>query len=240
MKYISHIIEPSNLYLCWQGPEKGGRSRYIVGELLRKGEDVAFRYLVESDDFKRASEIGFTNYPAFRKVNSSLIERGVLESFMRRLPPRTRGDFGKYLEQFRIPSDMQISDFALLGYTGAKLPTDGFSIVFPFGEYRKECEFMMEVAGYRYSKSIELDSIRINDPVSIKPDIDNEHDKEAVSIVYKSKKIGYIPRSLLPSFKTWFKEKAKIFVNIERINGSANRPLIYLFVSVKPRGVLSS
>ena len=61
------------------------------------GEDYVFRYLDNKEDFTNAIKEGFVCYPAFRKLNQEYSE-GVLETFLRRIPPRKRGDFNKYLE----------------------------------------------------------------------------------------------------------------------------------------------
>ena len=58
-------------------------------------------------------------------------------------PPRSRGDFGRFLGALRIKADAEISDFALLGYSGAKLPDDDFTVIHPFENASVPFEFMV-------------------------------------------------------------------------------------------------
>jgi hypothetical protein len=75
---------------------------------------------------------------------------GVLAVLRRRLPPRNRSDFPDYVEGFRLPKDLEISDLALLALTTAKLPSDGFSIVDPLDPAIEQCDLVLEIAGFRY------------------------------------------------------------------------------------------
>src|SRR3990167_8972072 len=126
MRFIEHIIEPTKLLLAWQSSDEKHRTRYIVAELTSTRDDVELVYLPETKDFIEAQKHGFKDYPAFQDINKT--HHHVLDAFMRRLPPRKRGDFSQYLESLRLKPDTKMSDFALLGYSGAKLLSDGFSI----------------------------------------------------------------------------------------------------------------
>ncbi|HEX4044328.1 MAG TPA: hypothetical protein VHZ76_01510 [Gammaproteobacteria bacterium] len=70
------------------------------------------------------------------------------------------------LEGLRLQADVQISDFALLGYSGAKLLSDGFSIIHPFAHANGPCELLLEAAGYRHIQQSDKAIIQIDDPVS--------------------------------------------------------------------------
>jgi hypothetical protein len=148
MRFIEHIIEPTKLLLAWQASDEKHRIRYIVAELNRVGEEISLTYLPKTNDFAKAQEHGFEAYPAFQDINKT--HHNVLDAFMRRLPPRTRGDFPQYLEGLRLRMNAQISDFALLGYSGAKLLSDGFSLIHPFDHVNGSCELLLEAAGYRH------------------------------------------------------------------------------------------
>lgn len=234
MNTIEHIIEPIKLLVCWQAPEGNERTRFVIGELEKKNDVIVFRYNIDSEDIIKAKDLGFVGYPAFKQLDKEYAE-GVMETFMRRIPPKSRGDFDKYLKLYRLPKDKDISDFALLGYTGAKLPTDGFSIINSFYKLEEPCEFMMEIAGFRYFSDIDVKSLNIGDQVSIQKEDDNKFDDRAIRIEYKGKKIGYINRALIETFHNWIDTKAKIQLIIERVNGHPVRPLVYLFVKVKPK-----
>ncbi len=148
MRHIEHIVEPDRLLLSWQNPSE--RLRMFVAELIRNGDEADLVYLKEREDFSKAQSLGFNGYPGFDiEIN---IHKNVLTSFMKRLPPRSRGDFGRFLDALRIKPEAKdrISDFALLGYSGAKLPDDDFTVIHPFENASVPFEFMLPVEGYRY------------------------------------------------------------------------------------------
>jgi hypothetical protein len=234
MNLITHIIEPRRLYLDWQGPEGGDRSRRIVAEFVRTNHDVELRYLTQSEDFKKAVHIGFLGYPAFPKFER-IYKEGVIETFMLRLTPRERSDFNKYLESFRISTVAQISDFALLGYTGAKLPSDGFSIVHPFDDVDDPCELLTEVAGFRYYEGMNM-QLSVGISATLQKEPNNPYDSQAIAVIVNGTKIGYIGRGLLNTFHRWLNTESEITAVIEKINGRPDRPSIMLYIAVVPQG----
>ncbi|MCF6337368.1 MAG: HIRAN domain-containing protein [Gammaproteobacteria bacterium] len=230
--FIENIIEPSRLLLVWMPPDSFHRARYIVGKIDRLGDAFTLSYFTDSKDFIKAKKCGFGGYPAFRDTNVQH-SSGVIDAFMRRLPPRNRGDFNKYLELLRVSGGSEFSDFALLGYSGAKLPGDGFSLIHPFDNVIGPCELLTEVAGFRYIEDVAVEDIIIGDEVSFVPEPDNQYDPDAIKIMLNKKKIGYVNRGQLPAFRRWIND-SNISAVIERSNGRPDRPLIYLFVKVLP------
>lgn len=236
MKLIRHIIEPRKLYLVWQAPEGRERLRRVVGELIRDNNQVLFQYFLDTPDFEAARENGFEGYVAF-KTKYQVHSNGVLEVFMRRLPPRSRTDFGDYLQRLGLPPDADLSDFALLGYSEAKLPGDGFTVINSFEDCISPCEFLTEIAGFRYYSGMTPNFLTkaIGMSVSFKPEDDNLYDEHAVQIYAGDTMIGYVNRIQAKSFRRWLISKT-IEATIERINGPQERPHVYLFVSVSGSG----
>lgn len=232
MNFITHIIEPQRLYLVWQGPEGGDRSRRIIAELLRTNHDVELRYLTGSEDFRKARESGFEGYPAFPKTER-VYKEGVIETFLLRLPPRERSDFNKYLESLRISPSAGVSDFALLGYSAAKLPSDGFSIIHPFDQVDEPCELLTEVAGFRYYDGMSME-LTVGMSATLQPEPGNIYDPHAIMVFVNGKKIGYIGRGLLNAFHRWLSKKSRISAVVEKMNGRPERPIIMLFIAVVP------
>ncbi|OGW29250.1 MAG: hypothetical protein A2X56_14285, partial [Nitrospirae bacterium GWC2_57_13] len=224
---------PQRLFLVWQGPEGGDRARCIVAELLRTNHGIELRYLTQSDDFKKARENGFEGYPAYPKTDR-VYKEGVIETLMLRLPPRERSDYNKYLESLRISSAARVSDFALLGYSGAKLPSDGFSIVHPFDDVSEPCELLTEVAGFRYYEGMTM-QLAVGMTAKLQPEPTNPYDPQAIMVLVKGKKVGYIGRGLLPALHRWLDNKSEITAVIEKINGRPERPSIMLFIAVVPQ-----
>lgn len=240
MNRIKHIIQFHKLMLVWQAPNDEQRIRYVVGDLVREGKIVSLRYLKESFDYKKAVELGFEGYPAF-KTEETVHTIGVLDAFMRRLPPRERGDFQQYLENLRLPISNKetINDFELLGYSGAKLLKDSFSIVPSFETSIGACEFLMDVAGFRHISKIsklELNQVDIGTEVYFESEPENIIDSAAIRILFNGQKIGYVTRAHLPAFHQWLKEGRQIKAVVERKDEHPDNPVLYLFVEVAACG----
>ena len=237
MRYITHIVEPKRLLLSWQTSQPGkGRRRMFVAELIRNGCDANLIYLFNSDEFRKAQSLGFKEYTGF-PVDQQRHEK-VLSTFIKRIPPRSRGDFGKYLESMRIRKDAEISDFALLGYSSAKLPDDDFTIIHTFEDAVPPFEFLLHVQGYRYCKEqLPFGSIELGQNATFCAEPGNEIDPKAIKIIIGEVHVGYVCRGLTESFHKWFEMGYNINASIERKNGTVERPEIYLYVSVETQGI---
>jgi len=203
--------------------------------MRRRGDDADLFYLRQSEDYVKAKSKGFPGeYPGFPADKDHV---GVLAAFMRRLPPRRRGDFDKFLDAIRIPPNVAISDFALLGYAGARLPSDDFSIIHPFDDASPPFEFLLLVAGYRYyQNNVPAESLKPGMAVKFELEPDNPHDPDAVRIIIpevSAQTIGYVCRGLLQEFRRWLVSGLGVEGTFERLNGTDDRPLVYLFVTVR-------
>lgn len=230
MHFIKHFIEPTRLLLAWQSSNEAHRFRYIVGELSCFDNEVTLRYLTKTKDFNLAQEKGFEGYPAFPLTQE--VYQQVLDTFMRRLPPRTREDFPQYLEGLRLPSNTELNDFTLLGYSGGKLLSDGFSIIHPFDNVPTTCELLAEVVRFRHLPE-EQRIIKLGDTVSFL--IEDSHPathEPAVRIIVNQKELGYINRGLVPTFLDWIKNNRIKNAWIEKFNGTAGRPAAYIYVEI--------
>jgi hypothetical protein len=230
MTSLRFIVEPSKLLMTWQPSDESGQSRLrrLVAEISRDDTNPLFwrlKYLVGTPDFESAVAAGFQGHPAF-KVGPSEITQGVRETLLRRLPPRNRDDFSEFLAMHRLPDPFPGSDLALLGYTGAKLPSDGFSFV-PLLDSDQPCEYILEVAGLRHVFRGELEQLRVGDLVTFVPEPSNEIDAHAIAVYDSGHKLGYVNRALLPTFHGWM-TKGPVSGVIERKNGNPERPLIYV------------
>lgn len=159
--------------------------------------------------------------------------QGVLDAFMRRLPPRNREDFNEYLATHRLPDNFLYSNMALLAYTGGKLPGDGFEFCADFDEARPPFELVLEVAGFRHQSQVTVEDLTLGEPVEFVSEPNNQFDQDAVAIHYNGQRIGYVGRAHTRAFHTWMERGYTINAVIERINGKPERPLIYLFVAVR-------
>jgi len=231
MRQIEHIVEPDRLLLSWQTASE--RMRMFVAELIRSGDDANLVYLKESEDFLKAQSLEFEDYPGFAIEND--VHKNVLTSFMKRLPPRSRRDFGRFLDALRIKFEAEISNFALLGYSGAKLPDDDFTVIHPFENASPPFELLLPVQGYRhyYKDQLPLADLSTDMQAGFEAEPNNPKDPEAIKIIINDVKVGYVSRGLTGSFHEWMQAGLAISAYVERINGKEQNPEIYLYVSVK-------
>ena len=216
---------------------EGVRSRCIVGELnLQPNGEVHLRYLTGTPEFEKARNQGFRGHAAF-KISQECHLQGVMQTFMLRLPPSSREDYTAYLTGFCIPHNADLSEFALLGYTGARLPSDGFGIIHTFDGVDGPCEFLTDVAGVRYYfNAEETQNLPLGAYVELQCEPNNTNDPGAVMVLYDGKKMGYIKRGLTDAFRRWM-ELGHVTATIERLNGNPKRPMVLLFVRVLPASV---
>lgn len=237
---IEHVREPKRLVLAWQAPDQfHDRFRWAVGELLSVGNDFTFRYF-KDEEFSRLNQarnldqltaLGYRGFTVFRPSDDVIYKKSVLSAFLRRLPPRSRSDFPDYMQSFCLSPDVALSDFALLGITEAKLPSDGFSLVDEFRETEGRRELMVELAGHRYYRSKIKTNLVVGDSVELIPEPTNEFDSNAIMVRSAGECIGYINRLQAKAFRTWLAEK-RIAASLERLNGSAEKPRAYIFARI--------
>lgn len=227
MKFIEHPTEPQRLTLAWQSLRPDQRRRYAVGELTLS----EFRYLEGTSDFEEARQLGFSGYPAFR-LSVGVHTGRVLEPFLRRIPPRTRTDFPKFLQAIGLPPDTNVSDFALLAYSEARDLADGFSLVNQFAGITGPLEFVTEVAGYRYENRADV-AAEIGEEVHFVREPSNEFDHAAVRIDNLSgSKLGYVNRLQNLAVSGWM-ANGTVQGWIARKNGYPTHPRLYVFVAVR-------
>lgn len=228
MTLLSAIREPSRLLLTWQPPESApyARTRRVVAEIVREDGDLVLRYLPNTPDYMSALGCGFTGYPAF---HPSTVEhrQGVSEALSRRLPPRNREDFDDFLAKHRLPSPFPYSDLALLGYTGAALPSDGFALVPDFPDSPGAFDYVTELAGVRHVRGLNLSDVRVGDEVQFAVDRENPVDRDAVFAVHHGKPLGYVNRVLRHRLAKWA-STGHLSARVERLNGKPDRPLVYV------------
>ncbi|MBS0358871.1 MAG: hypothetical protein JSS53_06360 [Proteobacteria bacterium] len=230
MNFIEHIVEPSRLLLTWQSSDEKHRVRYVVAELKRVNGEISLRYLTNHPDFQSAKKHGFKLYPAFIE-ETKVYDLGILDTFMRRLPPKSRGDYIQYLEGLRLKPDVQLSDFGLLGYSSAKLPSDGFSFIHPFDNVDGSFEFLLEVAGYSYYVAPDED-VTLGAEATFKIEKELDRQEDVIKIYVSNKQVGYVTRALIPAVKDWLIQGRINNARVEKKNGSPNQPTLYLYLSI--------
>lgn len=225
-KLIKDVVKSDFLYLMWKSPEK---ERYIVGKLYPN----KFQYIKN----QKAEELGFTGYPAFNIEQEE--HDNPIETFMRRLPPKHRTDIDKYLNLYALSIDLikekSITDFQLLGYTGAYVTGDPFNFANPFmGEDCKPpIQFILKAAAFnRYHQNFIRENL-VGKSISLEKEPSNSCDSNAVKLYCDSQQIGYIPHGYSETITKWINSGCQFDVTVDRINGSPESPDLYLFVQVQ-------
>ncbi len=238
--WIEHLPEPSRLLLAWQAPHDTDRFRWAVAECTRHDGQVSLRYFQAGAEFEAINQgrtlaqlqaTPYSGYPAF-SPKQPIHGSGVLEALMRRIPPRSRRDFIDYRRRFRLSDTVDPSDFALLGLAEAKLQSDGFSIVNPLDRTTDLCDLLLEVAGYRHYAR-HGPAVAPGDRVALVAEPGNRFDPNAISVAESGRTLGYINRLQSAAFHAWLNTR-HVDAWIERLNGSLDRPRLYIFVRVRP------
>lgn len=235
MNYISNIIEPKQLWLMWQDntPE---RNRHKVGVLTPE----TFEY-VQGDGLESAKNAGFSGYPAFPMDKDIKQFSNPLPTFISRCPPKDRRDYNLYLQAFGLDAnsaDVQnMSDFALLGYTGAFLHGNPFVLVNDYADCQHEFDFILHVSRckdnyfFKYDYDESAKERLIGKTISFVPD-EHPKDPKAVKVFLDGDGLGYVQTGLTHSFRKWIKENRISQAKITKLNGDAENPNIYAYIKV--------
>ncbi|NNO00312.1 hypothetical protein FKQ62_12775 [Vibrio sp. B1-2] len=227
---IENSIHVNTLFLTWQS-NRDRNQRYLVGALKKLESGFEFSYLTETQDYSDALEQGFLGYPAF-PLNKGSFTNDVMTTFMKRLPPRSRRDFTKYLVNHHLPVDFNGSDFDLIAHTGIQLPSDGFDLIPNLEEADIPFEYLMEVAGTRYYLSFEESGeILLGSKVDLHCENENEFDCNAVAMFVNQIKIGYVNKLFCQTVRKLMDRDLNCYV--AQVSGTAERPLIYVMLSAK-------
>lgn len=238
MNFIKNIIEPKRLLLTWQPDQASDKSRKrrVIAELTKTQEDeIEFNYLTDTEDFEKAVQLGLREYPHFfpgKDYPKKDIPAFII-NFLRRIPSRKRSDFKLFLKSIRIDPNVEVSDFALLGYSGALLPSDSFSLIHPFDNINRPCELLIEATGFRYHEGMNMD-LNIGDSVRLLFEPENSVDSRAIKIECDGKIIGYVNRMLLDAFHEWL-NNWKISAEIEKIIRRGIKPKVMIFVRIEKK-----
>jgi hypothetical protein len=238
--WIEKPMEPARLFLAWQAPEgQTDRLRWAVG-VIDNGPRQTFHYF-DADELPlhnagrgldRLKVAGFVGYPAFPFEAGRWFDTDILKTFLRRLPPISRGDFNQYQDYFSIRPGSSLSGPVLLALTEARLPSDGFSIVDPLDPEAAECDSVFEIAGYRYEGAGR--DLEVGDDLTLKPDPSNAHDPNAVAVYSGSDRVGFVNRIQAPAVGRWLSSRS-VTCQVLRKNGRADAPRAYALISVRPR-----
>lgn len=216
--WIQHVPEPRRLILTWQPSDLlADRFRWAVGILWSRegGANCNLRYFRPGEEFASHNdgrdpvglqELGYRGLPAFG-LGREIHEVGVMQTMLRRLPPRARPDFAAYLQAFRLPQGVPISDFALLGMTEARTPNDGFSLIDPLEAAEEWQERLLEVVGSRHYRLEGEPLPAVGRLLDLLREPTNLHDPNAVQVFDEGRLLGYINRLQAPTVGAWLQQR---------------------------------
>ena len=221
-------FDTHKIYLTWR--RSAENQRYFVGVLSKDADNnYSFQYLDE-DNLKEAKNDGFTNYPAFNKLDE-VYTKDVLEVFSRRLVPSSRLDYNKFLDYW-CAGEYKGNNFAILGLTGAKLMTDNFEFIAPHGEI--PAVFYTEVSWISKADPKLVNFIKnssfedVENKLTLKSESDNKYDKNAVKVLCDNYELGYIKSIHCDNVSNAIKNNRDIKLKVKNIikNGSLKEVLL--------------
>ena len=232
---------PSELILAWRAPEsEKDRKRWAVGVLSNRDGGATFRYFV-GEEFKRLNfgrtqsqlaVLGYRGYPAFelRHGANRTFTEGVMEAFLRRVPPSHRSDFSRYLEFYRYRGEA-LPPMSLLGLTSARLPSDGFSLIDRLNPASEACDLVIEIAGFRHHVP-QFGILSDGMPLTLCAEPTNPYDVDAVRIDAVGTTIGYVNWLQAASISTWLQTRV-LSAWLCRRNGRPESPVAYAFLRMR-------
>lgn len=177
------------LLLVWKEPVE--RKRYVIGELLYDYSQYTFRYL--KDELNEVLSKGFDFFPGFSELDKEYSSSSIFANIRTRLPNPARPDYLDILNLY----DLSLIDdeFKILARTKGRLLTDNFEFIKEFNYDKSK----FDIAGTRYYINDKLKSVlKVNDKLYLEKDSENNKDKYAVKVIYKSDLgesiLGYVPR----------------------------------------------
>ena len=233
---IENPIHTQRALLVWQRPlgqcdER--RDRLAVAELVQGEGQVSFRYF-DGGHILNAENEGFSGYPGL-PIGSEHLDRIAMGVLIRRLPPKSRADFGEYLETFGLPWSQELPDLTLLAYTGARSTSDSFSICETFDGFQAPFTFIFDVAGSRHYEDNHT-ALEVGEQLRLEREKQNEYDQNAVSFVRSDGAVvGYVNRLQAKTVGSWlgkFEIKATVF----RKNGRAEYTRLFVRAEVSALG----
>lgn len=232
-------------YFMQDGPES---EFHTLNGVLPNGEPRSLAQL---------HKLGYFGYPAFNYGEENH-RNGVLEAFLRRVPPLYREDFDDYLLQYRLSPELKekfrYEPYLMLARTGAITSNDHFRLIDPLENF-SHGQVLLEVQGYRHKVDALTragKTLSLGETVMLRPDSDNPHDPNAVKITVLAGNgaeensqdqiiIGHICRFQSAALRRLLLEEQQgachIKAQITRLNGRPECPKAYILLMVEKAGL---
>lgn len=184
------------LYLSWRQP---GNRWWPVGRLSRDGGGgFVFAY---TEGANAAAEGGFRPLSAFPDLEQVYRSAALFPVFQNRLPPRTRPDYGDFVEWLDLPSDER-DPLVMLARSGGQRETDMFevfSVPEPQADGAYRATFFLHGLRHRGPEAeAEAGRLKAGDELTLEAEPGNPKDALAIRIMARvhGVHIGFVPRYL--------------------------------------------
>lgn len=189
------------LFLSWRQP---GNRWWPVGRLLRDEEDFVFSY---TEGANTAAQAGFRPLNAFPEFEQVYRSKSLFPIFQNRLPPRSRPDYGDFVEWLDLPRDER-DPLVLLARSGGQRETDMFEVFSapePQADGRYRSTFFLHGLRHRGPEAEEeVAGLRSGDELSLEAEPGNPQDPHAIRILARAHgvHIGFVPWCLCSDVHT--------------------------------------
>ncbi len=205
-----------SLLVAWRAPDS---SWYPIGRLSH-GSEYQFEYLVGAKSAKSKHDFGLL--PGFPQIDARYVSPELFSLFAERLMSRRRPDYPVYMKWLRLDEDADA--MAQLAASGGSRVADSLELVkvpvLENGMFRSI--FFLHGLRYQPNEAIAAaNALSEGDSLRLVPDVDNEYDPCAHSVVAaKGVRIGYVPRYLSCDIAR-LKQSGFIAMTVEAINPEA-------------------
>ncbi len=218
------MTEFDAIYLSWR---KGiGEGRHIVGMLQLGGErGYTFRYFPDKVEVARRD--GFSPYTEFQDV-TRLYDDNVLDIFAQRLTRSVRPDIQNFYSFWEIEPSRTSDKAYMLAHTQGLLPTDNFEFLADYNP-APSLHFLTDVAGLSVKK-FPAGTLKRGDRLTVRRDVGNVHDKDAVEVLREGQAVGYIKQIHCRIFAKPGAEALQLEVKAVEQNGIMKRAFVKVYV----------
>lgn len=176
------------LVLIWKDPDT--RERFAVGMLRRAAGEYLFSYETRRPQSLEAARArGFRLLESFLELKEYRSSK-LFPAFQRRIPPKLSTELRKRVEKM---GDGTLDPMAILSLTGGRQPTNTLELMENTAWICRPRTISFPLMQH-YSAPAGTKTINVGDPVRLRLELENQHDRSA-SAIYgpDSTKLGYVP-----------------------------------------------
>lgn len=212
------------LYLAWRNPHD--RRWYPIGRLRTDGAEYVFQYT--QGVLPACAEAGFQPLAAFPDLTAEYRSPALFSLFTNRLLPRSRPEYGQFIEWLHVP-ESDAEPFLILARSGGQRKTDTLEVfAAPEPDASGEATLYFLIHGARYvpeESAARGEQLTPGEPLLLIHDLQNPHDPNALSLRTAENAprdlhlLGFCPRYLSEELLPLLREEPQQFrVEVVRVN----------------------